>query len=298
MKYAEILRQESARLMAGGIPEPDQDAWLLFEHAFQMNRMQYFMDARSEAPADQHENYKMLIDRRLTRVPVQQIIGISNFMGYDFQVNESVLTPRHDTEVLVELAYKQMIAEVEKISTCTKNTPYRILDMCTGSGCIGMSMYLLARERGIQAEVTCVDLSQDALAVARRNNDTLCEGKVRLVHSDLFQALEGENILYDMILSNPPYIRSDVIETLSPEVKDHEPLMALDGSGDGLVFYRKLSEESGAHIKDHGRIFLEIGYDQGDEVKDLFNKNGFTEAFVHKDLAGLNRVVSAVFAKS
>ena len=198
-------------------------------------------------------------------------------MGLPFFVNESVLIPRQDTEVLVETALAMMKPEC------------RLLDMCTGSGCILLSLAKL----GTVAEGVGVDISEGALKVAERNRENLGLPQVRLVHSNLFESVEG---VFDMIVSNPPYIPTEDIEDLMREVRDHEPHLALDGSKDGLLFYRKLAEESGRYLVPGGSLLFEIGYDQGGAVSQLLDQAGFKDIHVKKDLAGLDRVVYAVKA--
>ena len=198
-------------------------------------------------------------------------------MGLPFLVNESVLIPRQDTEVLVETALAMMKPEC------------RLLDMCTGSGCILLSLAKL----GTVAEGVGVDISEGALKVAERNRENLGLPQVRLVHSNLFESVEG---VFDMIVSNPPYIPTEDIEDLMREVRDHEPHLALDGSKDGLLFYRKLAEESGRYLVPGGSLLFEIGYDQGKAVSQLLDQAGFKDIHVKKDLAGLDRVVYAVKA--
>jgi release factor glutamine methyltransferase len=193
-------------------------------------------------------------------------------MGLSFYVNENVLIPRQDTEILVEEAGKYMMPKME------------ILDLCTGSGCILLS--ILTLYPGLNG--TGADLSEKALEVAKRNRANLnLEEKARLVHSDLFAQIEGS---FDRILSNPPYIPTKTVDTLMEEVRDHEPRMALDGLEDGLYFYRKIVEQSPAYLKPGGMLFLEIGYDQAAAVTALMEKD-FTGVQVVKDLAGLDRVV-------
>ena len=208
---------------------------------------------------------------------MQYLTGSTEFMGLPFFVNESVLIPRQDTEVLVETALAMMKPEC------------RLLDMCTGSGCILLSLAKL----GTVAEGIGVDISEGALKVAERNRENLGLPQVRLVHSNLFESVEG---VFDMIVSNPPYIPTEDIEDLMREVRDHEPHLALDGSKDGLLFYRKLAEESGRYLVPGGSLLFEIGYDQGGAVSQLLDQAGFKDIHVKKDLAGLDRVVYAVKA--
>ena len=189
-------------------------------------------------------------------------------MGLEFQVNENVLIPRQDTEILVE----------EVLKVCHGKT---VLDLCTGTGCIIISLTKLGKVK----EATASDISYKALEVARLN---ATNHKVS-IESDLFEKIDGK---YDIIVSNPPYITSKDMENLMPEVKDYEPRLALDGSEDGLLYYRRIVREARRHLKDNGMIFFEIGYNQGEEVQELLRKEGFVDISLYKDLAGLDRLVS------
>lgn len=217
-----------------------------------------------------------MILKRGERIPLQHLTGVTEFMGLSFHVNEHVLSPRQDTECLVE--------EVLKVSEGKS-----VLDMCTGSGCIAISITKL----GSPAAVTAVDISKEALQVARQNAEEN-EADIHFVESNLFEVFEKSEQKFDVIVSNPPYIESEVIETLMPEVRDHEPRIALDGEADGLFFYRKIIQNAGTYLSGGGRIFFEIGYNQKEAVEKLLCEQGFTEIECKKDLAGHDRVVSAV----
>ena len=172
----------------------------------------------------------------------------------------------------------------EAIRVIQKEMPEAaVLDLCTGSGCIGISIQSFCSN----TQVTAADISEDALKVAQKNAKEN-QVPVKFVHSDLFKEISGS---YDMIVSNPPYIPSKVIETLMPEVRDHEPIKALDGKEDGLYFYRRITEESVAYLKPGGYLLYEIGHDQGEAVSSYMRENGFDEIEVIRDLAGLDRVV-------
>ena len=198
-------------------------------------------------------------------------------MGYPFLVNDHVLIPRQDTETLVE--------EALKISY----TGMKMLDMCTGSGCILFSM--LKMKPG--SEGTGCDISEEALKVAEANRKRL-EVNAKLIQSDLFEHIEGT---YDMIVSNPPYIRTAVIAELQDEVRLHDPWIALDGKEDGLFFYRKIVRESGRYLRKGGTLLFEIGHDQGEAVSELMKAEGYSDVKVKKDLAGLDRVVIGMYNK-
>lgn len=262
-------------LQKQGIEDARQDAWLLMEHVCGISHSTYFVHCEDEMPEKEQEIYEELIQKRGEHIPLQQLTGEAWFYGIPFFVNEHVLIPRQDTEILVE----------EALLHLPQNA--RILDLCTGSGCI-LTVLLVEREdcTGIGA-----DLSEEALKVAKRNG-LQANGRAEFVKSDLFAGIAGK---FELIVSNPPYIRTDVIETLMPEVRDHEPRMALDGSADGLFFYRKITEYAGDYLKKGGRLCFEIGYDQGQEVKALMEQHGFSEVTVKKDLAELDRVVTGVW---
>ena len=278
--YDTLLKWGTEELTAHGVDNPSLDAWYLMEYLYGINRVDFLMrrnEAFDEEQMKKSVEYQSLIQRRSEGYPVQYLIGSTEFMGLPFLVNENVLIPRQDTEVLVETALSMM------------KPGCRLLDMCTGSGCILLSLAKL----GAVAEGTGVDISEAALEVAEKNRQNLGLSKLKFVQSNLFEAVEGE---YDMIVSNPPYIPTADIDGLMREVRDHEPHLALDGSADGLLFYRKLAEESGRYLVPGGSLLLEIGFDQGDAVSQLLVQAGFEDIHVKKDLAGLDRVVYAVKA--
>lgn len=281
--YWECLKKGEAELLTAGIEEASVDAWLLFSESFQMSRARYYMDRNQLCDVQCLDQYMEWVRLRAKRIPLQHITGHAPFMGYEFFVNENVLTPRADTEVLVEQAFAAIRKQAQ---------PIRVLDMCTGSGCIAVSLACMAQEAGIACEITAVDLSREALAVAGKNNHNLCGDRVQLICSNLFEAL-SDTLEFDIIVSNPPYIKSGEIDGLMPEVREHEPRMALDGRADGLYFYRKIAESGNRFLKDGGTILFEIGYDQGRQVPEILEANGYRQSHVIKDLAGLDRVVMA-----
>lgn len=289
----QCLQNGQKMLEEAGIEEAGIDAWLLFSEAFHMSRAQYYMDMNRTCDPEKKMQYETWLKLRAQRIPLQHITGHAPFMGYEFYVNEHVLTPRADTEVLVEKTFEAVkaLAGRNKNGGCP-DRPVRILDMCTGSGCIAVSLACMAEELGIPCGIFAADLSGEALAVAARNNRELCQGQVRLVQSNLFESLP-DTMEFDIIVSNPPYIKSGEIESLMPEVRDHEPRMALDGKEDGLYFYRKLAEEGLHFLKPGGKMFLEIGYDQGVSVPEILENSGYACCRVIRDLAGLDRVVTA-----
>lgn len=348
--WADVLNYGKKILKNAGIVEADLDAWYLFEQSFGISRAQYFLCARENivgstaqkiAVQEQHGDllesgnaldcaelwlkeklsaYEHALKKRAARIPLQQIIGQQEFMGLSFFVNEHVLIPRQDTETLVELVLQEQ-----------KDKDISILDMCTGSGCIAVSL----KKLGGYAHVEGADISEESLKVAKRNSEEILENNdvnndavssrteqiqnctnltnnqnkqdnseermvseasklsqagVTFRHSDMFSNFP-ETEQFDVIVSNPPYIPSAVIEELEPEVRDHEPRGALDGTADGLYFYRILAEECAKHLTPGGHVYFETGYDQGAAVKELLDIHGFKDTRVIQDLAGKDRVV-------
>lgn len=307
MTYKEIYQKGCSILTAAGVPEADLDARILLEYVCRTNRNDLLVHGDREVSREQEEIYLEYIAKRQERIPLQHITKEQCFCGLDFKVNEHVLIPRQDTEVLVERVLKDL------------RPGMRILDMCTGSGCILISLLSLSKGcsgLGVADSGTCediserkvcsgvgVDISGDALEVARENarrllgedacfgnvvNDVTPEYRVQFIESDLFSRVSGT---YDVIVSNPPYIPSDVIPTLMPEVKNFEPILALDGTKNGLYFYKRITEESPAYLKAGGRLYFEIGHNQAHAVSTLMTAAGFEEIEVIKDYAGLDRVV-------
>ena len=274
------------QLRAAGITEADTDAWLLFSVCMGLNRTEYLMRSDAVVPDDKAEEYLGKLKRRAGREPVQYIEETAPFMGFDFYVNENVLIPRMDTEILVSEAIKR--ARI-MFSQRQHDVNFRILDMCTGSGCIAQSMYLLLKNEGCTVEVDAVDISEKALEVAGINASRL-GAQVKLIRGNLFENVDNK---YSMILSNPPYIRTDVIADLEPEVREHEPMLALDGTADGLYFYKEITDKAWEYLENNGILMHEIGYDQALEVSDMLRQKGYTDIAVIKDFAGLDRVVAA-----
>lgn len=282
----ELLKEGSMQLRAAGITEADTDAWLLFSACMGIDRTEYLMRSDAVVPDDKAEEYLGKLKRRAGREPVQYIEETAPFMGFDFYVNENVLIPRMDTEILVSETIKR--ARI-MFSQRQHDVNFRILDMCTGSGCIAQSTYLLLKNEGCTVEVDAVDISEKALEVAGINASRL-GAQVKLIRGNLFENVDNK---YSMILSNPPYIRTDVIADLEPEVREHEPMLALDGTADGLYFYREITDKAWEYLENNGILMYEIGYDQALEVSDMLRQKGYTDIAVIKDFAGLDRVVAA-----
>lgn len=300
LAYVEIYEEGRARLAEAGIDEAALDARLLLEFVCGTDRNTLLAHGDREVSSEECERYRELIRRRAIHVPLQHLTGEQDFMGLPFIVNENVLVPRQDTEVLVEEVMKHL------------HDGMRILDVCTGSGCILLSLLHYSND----CDGVGVDLSGQALAVARENYERLLAGrpemKARFLEGDLFGALtlagesdgrtapddvkpdgetNGLQDRFDVIVSNPPYIKTDVIDTLMPEVRKHEPMMALDGGADGLAFYRRIAGEAGAYLNGGGMLFFEIGCEQAADVCHIMEEAGFREIEVVKDFAGLDRVV-------
>ena len=279
-----LLKKGTTILKDNGLEEAGLDAWLLLEYKTGKNRAYYFAHGDEPVSDETAAEYLELIGRRAGHIPVQQLTHQAFFMGYEFYVNENVLIPRQDTETLVEEGLK-CLEDVEKPE---------ILDMCTGSGCILISL-LLERQ---DARGAGVDVSPEALEVAKENASLLkVENRADFLESDLFSApyfcekggKEGGK--YDILISNPPYIATEEIETLMEEVRFHDPRKALDGMEDGLYFYRKITKEAGKYLKLGGWLLYEIGCTQGEAVSEMLRNAGFEKVQVVKDLPGLDRVV-------
>ena len=275
MNYRKLYETGKDRLEKAGIQEAALDARLLLEEVCGTDRNTLLVHGDRAVTEEEETQFRIFIERRSTHEPLQQITGWQEFMGLRFSVTEDVLVPRQDTETLVEEVMRYLRDGME------------ILDVCTGSGCILLS--LLRYSNGCRG-VGC-DISEKALAVAGQNAKELGIS-AQFIQSDLFESIEGR---FEYIVSNPPYIRKDMIPTLMEEVRDHEPLIALDGGEDGLDFYRKITREAAEHLYSGGMLFFEIGYDQGKAVKLLMEEEGYEEVTVSQDLAGLDRVVYGTF---
>lgn len=276
MQYAKLYQIGKEQLQKAGITDAELDARLLLEFICHTDRNALYAHGDQEIEDEKMQDFLQLIEKRAVHIPLQHLTGEQNFMGLDFLVNEHVLIPRQDTEILVEEIMRDL------------HDGIRILDMCTGSGCILLSLLHYSND----CVGVGVDVSEDALAVARQNADRLAEKQAVFIQSDLFEKVEGS---FDLIVSNPPYIRSQEIAGLMPEVREHEPHLALDGKDDGLHFYREIIKGAMPHLKRGGQLFFEIGYDQGEAVQALLAANGYTEIAVVKDYAGLDRVVYGTF---
>ncbi len=316
MNIRDALKRGCEVLDGAGSESPRLDAQVLLLAVLREERTVLVSHPERELASQEEQLYKQYISERALGKPVSYITGVKEFMGLEFAVNEAVLIPRPETELLVEEAVK----ELEAISREAEAVP-RVLDLCTGSGAIAVSIKHFVPK----AEVTATDLSEEALKVARENAERLTEGGIRFLQGDLFEALsvrcadsspgggarlaspsgrgvtegDGEGRFFNLIVSNPPYIPAGVIDGLMPDVKDFEPRLALDGGTDGLDIYRRLIPQAAEHLAPGGVLLLEIGFDQGETVPDLCRQAGLGNIAVLKDLAGLDRVVRAerIFAE-
>lgn len=272
----EVYTEGKNRLQKAGVQSYEFDARQLLFFVFSIDANQYLLNQSmplSEEEEKKVNSYFEAIQKRSEKIPLQYITGEQNFCGLDFYVNENVLIPRLDTEVLVE-----KILEYEEPGQ-------RVMDMCTGSGCIAITLQKLG---GFQ--VMAVDISEEALTLARKNAQRN-QAQVTFFQSNMFEQLSNTSKV-DVIVSNPPYIESKVVDELDDEVKKYEPRLALDGMEDGLHFYRILAREGKRFLNEGGRLYVEIGFDQAKAVKEIFGAQGFLDIQVYKDLAGLDRVVA------
>ena len=279
MIYKDILENGTETLKRAGITEAKLDARLLLEYVCETDHSTLYAHPDREVTEAEEQKYNELLLRREKREPVAYILGKWEFMGLSFNVSKDVLIPEQDTEVLVE----------EALRYCEDKM--RILDLCTGSGCIALSLLNYTNE----THAVCTDISKAALKVAKENADSLGFGdRAEFIETDLFpDKTIGK---FDVIVSNPPYIATEVIKTLAPEVKDYEPNLALDGSKDGLEFYRRIVNGAGEYLFSSGYLIMEIGYDQAEAVKALLTENGkYHDIEVIKDYAGNDRVVRACY---
>lgn len=271
MRYGEVYEEGRQALASADIAEAKLDARLLLEDVCGTNRNTLLAHPEYEVPEEQYRRYQDVIHRRKKHVPLQYITGVQDFMGLNFKVSEKVLIPRQDTEVLVEEVMKHL------------HDGMSVLDMCTGSGCILLSLLHYSND----CAGTGADISNEALKIAQENAEAL-QLKPVLLQSNLFRQIEGS---FDVIVSNPPYIESAVMETLMPEVRDNEPWIALDGGADGLYFYNKIIEESKKFLNGGGHLFFEIGCNQAEAVSKKMILEGYQDVTVKKDFSGLDRVV-------
>ena len=278
MTYDEALKSGIAYLEKHSVPNAHFDAEELLLYLAKFSKADFLMHRIDEIPENLENDYVLLLEQRGQRIPLQHIIGEQDFMGLTFLVNSDVLCPRLDTESVVERAL-QLAGKYENP---------KILDLCTGSGCIAISMYHFLKQEKKKISVDAVDLSEKALEVAKKNAFSN-RAYIEFYQGDLFEPLTTEK-KYDMIISNPPYIPSRVIDGLMPEVRDHEPRTALDGDEDGLKFYRLISQQARKFLSPGGCLVYEIGFNQGEDVSAIMKDLGYKNVSVEKDLAQNDRI--------
>lgn len=272
MNYTEAFLMGMQKLKEAEIGEAQLDARLLLEEVCGTDHNTLLCHGDREVSEAEEEQYRKALEQRAVHVPLQHLLGYQDFMGLRFQVNEYVLIPRQDTEILVEEAMRYL------------HDGIRILDLCTGSGCILLSLLHYSND----CEGVGVDISQEALQVAAQNAELLGI-KADFLKSDLYEKVTGK---FDLLVSNPPYIERKVIPTLMEEVREYDPYIALDGGEDGLDFYRRIIGGAQDYLKRGGQILMEIGSGQAKAVSELLREAGFKEIDVCRDFAGLDRVVS------
>ena len=272
--YKQLYEYGKAELAEAGIAEAQLDARLLLEYVCGTDHNTLLVHGEREVEEPKSTAYCDLILQRVAHTPLAYIKGTQEFMGLEFSVNKQVLIPNQDTETLVEEAMRLM------------HDGMRVLDLCTGSGCIALSLLHYTNDTSAVA----TDISEAALTVAVQNAEQLkLMERISFAETDLFPVQKEK---FDLIVSNPPYIPTEVIETLAPEVKDHEPRLALDGTEDGLSFYRRIIRTAPEWLFESGWLILEIGYDQGEAVSAMMRENGFRDIEVIRDLGGKDRVVT------
>jgi len=293
MRLLELLRISTEYLEAANIDDALSEAEMLVFHIANRDRLDAYIDNPEITSADSAK-VRRFLQRRIKGEPVQYIIGHIEFLGLTIKVGKGVLIPRPETELLVEEVIKTVKGEAlsvnsseNKASRLTPHASQTFLDLCTGTGCIALS---LAREFP-DAEVYGTDLSKEALAYAKKNAEANTIRNVRFSQGSLFEPVKGKK--FDVITANPPYIRRDEIETLQPEIRDWEPAAALDGGMDGMDFYRAILSSAGDFLKPNGFIFLELGYDQAEGVQKIARAEGFKDITVINDYAGIGRILSA-----
>ncbi|MBI4389770.1 MAG: peptide chain release factor N(5)-glutamine methyltransferase [Nitrospinae bacterium] len=279
---SKILAWSAERLMKAGIGSPRLEAEILLAHAIRARRQDIYLEPDRPITRMELGEHQNLLRRRMSREPISHILGRREFWSLEFAVNSKVLAPRPETEVLVEKFLEDCRRKPQRQT--------RILDIGTGSGNIAATV---ARELP-DCRVTAVDISPEALAVAERNAKTHgVSGRIRFLQSDLFENLAPAD-RFDYILSNPPYIASEDLRILMPDVKDYEPRLALDGGKDGLEFYRRIVPEAARRLENGGALVLEIGMDQALDVGCLIERGGnCDEPKVYQDYSGRDRVVLA-----
>ena len=285
MKLREVLRKAEEELGSAGVDNAAYDARELLKKAFGLDTARLLAELSREIGPESPAllSFGELIKRRAKREPLQYLTGTAGFLGFEFECAPGALIPRADTETLAETV---LAGEPE--------TEISLLDVCTGTGCIALSLL----KRGGYDSVSASDVSPDALSLARRNADRLLteaeKQRFSLYRSDLFRDLP-QGARFDVVVSNPPYIAEGEIGALMPEVSAYEPRLALSGGEDGLLFYRRLAEECREVLREGGRMYLEAGAGQAEAVREILRENGFSGVSSVRDLAGIERAVKGIF---
>ena len=274
MTVKEALETASRKLKENNIENPINEAKYLLKYLLKKDDVFFITDLNYELTDEEINEYEQLVNKRCAHVPFGYITGIKEFMGLDFHVDRETLSPRPETEIIVEYMIEHF-----------KGITLDILEIGVGSGCISISTAKYLENVNILG----VDINEKALSIANKNIEYHnVDDRVKFIRSDIYENVEGK---FDVIISNPPYIRKDIIETLEDDVKKYEPILALDGGEDGLYFYREIIKNASKYLNESGHIIFEIGYDQGEQVKDLLIQNNFTNIEIINDLAGFDRTV-------
>ncbi len=283
-KYSEKLNPYS--------PTARLDVEILLSHILKIDdKIQLMLSYDKEVDEKTFNEFQKLFDKRVKKMPIAYIINKKEFMGLDFYVDENVLIPRPDTEVIVEEL-------IDKMNELANNTDVRILDMCVGSGAIILSSALLSKNTE-HFQLFGVDISKAALEVSKKNAKNLRVNNVEFIESNLFESekLSSLRNSLDIIVSNPPYIENSVIESLEDDVKNYEPFIALSGGDDGMFFYNKIIEEAKYFLKDGGLLIFESGHDQAEKISKKLTQCNFTDIYTKKDIQAFDRMIAARIKK-
>lgn len=276
MKIIEALQNAIQKLNNNKISDPIMKSRILLANILNLTKEYLVINSEQEISIETVNKFNECVNKLIKGYPLQYITNHQEFMKLDFYVDENVLIPRQDTEILVE----------EVINSCDKSKDYKILDLCTGSGAIGISLAKYIKN----SYVICTDISSKALEIAKKNAKENNIENIEFIQSDMFKNINGK---FDIIVSNPPYIAKNVIETLDKEVQK-EPSIALDGGIDGLDFYKTITNNAYVYLQKNGQIFLEIGYDQKEEVTNLLKASKkYDSIYSKKDLYDNDRIVVA-----
>ena len=280
----DAIREGRGFLLAGGVESASLDAEVLLANVLNMTKTELYLKIETALKLEDERRFWKRLQRRAQREPLAYITGRKEFWSLDFVVTPDVLIPRPETELLVEVA-------LDYLKEITTNRPSNILDLGTGSGAIAVS---LAKER-LEANIWAVDISSPALQIARINASRHIEaGKIKFLQGDLFEAVKTERVAFDLIVANPPYIRTGEVSTLASDIRDWEPLTALDGGVDGMDFYRRIIAEAHHFLAPAGAIVLEISPElSGALLSLLTHRGGYERTSVYTDLAGKERVIAA-----